>query len=51
MTKIETTNRFDLQKLAEIKNTAINYWLRLWDETTGGFRFATHQPATLMAEF
>ena len=36
-------------KLSIISNKAINYWLSLWDETTGGFRFAQHQPATLMA--
>lgn len=26
-----------------------SYWLSLWDENIGGFRFAAHQPATLMA--
>ena len=31
------------------KDNAIIYWLSLWDEKTGGFRFASHQPATLMA--
>ena len=28
---------------------AQRFFLSLWDETTGGFRFAPHQPATLMA--
>jgi prenyltransferase beta subunit len=35
--------------LPVLADKAINYWLCLWDETTGGFRFASHQPATLMA--
>ncbi len=36
-------------KLSTITDNAIAFWLSLWDETTGGFRFASHQPATLMA--
>ena len=36
-------------KLLTLKDRAIAFWLSLWDETTGGFRFASHQPATLMA--
>jgi glycosyltransferase involved in cell wall biosynthesis/prenyltransferase beta subunit len=28
---------------------SISYWSGLWDEATGGFRFAPHQPPTLMA--
>lgn len=36
-------------KLLTLKTQALTYWLSLWDESTGGFRFASHQPATLMA--
>lgn len=39
----------DSDKISTIKDKAIAFWLSLWDETTGGFRFASHQPATLMA--
>ena len=39
----------DLSTLSEIKEKAIAFWLGLWDKETGGFRFACHQPATLMA--
>ena len=39
----------DSKKLSTMKEKAIAFWLSLWDETTGGFRFASHQPATLMA--
>lgn len=46
---INTEATHDLQKLADIKSKANAYWLSLWDKTTGGFRFAPHQPATLMA--
>lgn len=36
-------------KLSTLRDKTITYWLSLWDNTTGGFRFAPHQPATLMA--
>ena len=39
----------DPPKLSTLKEKAIAFWLSLWDEATGGFRFASHQPATLMA--
>ena len=39
----------ELQKLSIIQEGAIAYWLSLWDDTTGGFRFTSYQPATLMA--
>ena len=32
-----------------INKKSIAYFLSLWDESSGGFRFASHQPATLMA--
>jgi glycosyltransferase involved in cell wall biosynthesis len=32
-----------------LKDGSISCWMRLWDEAAGGFRFATHQPPTLMA--
>jgi hypothetical protein len=35
--------------ILKIKDRAIAFWLSLWDIETGGFRFASHQPATLMA--
>ncbi len=38
-----------LPKLSTIIDKAIAYWLSLWDQKTGGFCFASHQPATLMA--
>ncbi len=49
LTMSNTALKPELQKLAVISNSAIAFWLSLWDETTGGFRFALHQPATLMA--
>jgi prenyltransferase beta subunit len=36
-------------KISTIRDKAVPYWLSLWDRQTGGFRFAPHQPATLMA--
>jgi hypothetical protein len=36
-------------ELSLIKEKAISYFLGLWDASTGGFRFASHQPATLMS--
>ncbi|NET30796.1 MAG: glycosyltransferase [Cyanothece sp. SIO1E1] len=39
----------DLSTLVDMKEKAIAFWLKLWDQETGGFRFASHQPATLMA--
>lgn len=41
--------RSDLTQLLKLNAKAISFWLSLWDEITGGFRFAYHQPATLMA--
>lgn len=35
--------------LSRINEQAVSYWLSLWDKTTGGFRFALHQPPTLVA--
>lgn len=32
-----------------MREITIDYWISLWDEASGGFRFAPHQPATLMA--
>ena len=36
-------------QLDSMRNQASHYLKRLWDDSTGGFRFAPHQPATLMA--
>ncbi|GAB1545553.1 hypothetical protein NUACC21_82290 [Scytonema sp. NUACC21] len=49
MEKGYETNKPGLHNLANLKSTANSYWLSLWDERTGGFRFAPHQPVTLMA--
>ena len=49
LTMSNTKAKPDLQSLSAISKSAISFWLSLWDETTGGFRFASHQPATLMA--
>ena len=38
-----------MMKLSNLATDANRLWLNLWDENTGGFRFAIHQPATLMA--
>ena len=38
-----------LPVLHQIKKKSISYLLSLWDQSSGGFRFASHQPATLMA--
>ncbi len=35
--------------LWETRDKSLSYLLNLWDSTTGGFRFASHQPPTLMA--
>ncbi|MGQ4646884.1 prenyltransferase/squalene oxidase repeat-containing protein [Lyngbya aestuarii] len=47
--KNNSSTVLDRPKLLTVREKAIAYWLSLWDETTGGFRFALHQPATLMA--
>ena len=39
----------DSKVLFNIRDKAIAYWLTLWEQKTGGFRFVSHQPATLMA--
>jgi hypothetical protein len=39
----------DLTQLSNFNGKAISFWLSQWDQTTGGFRFTSHQPATLMA--
>ena len=33
----------------DVKSLSKQYFLSLWDVSTGGFRFAPHQPATLIA--
>jgi prenyltransferase beta subunit len=38
-----------LEKLIQLQDRSISYFLSLWDEQSGGFRFASHQSATLMA--
>jgi prenyltransferase beta subunit len=38
-----------LEKLLQLKEQSISYFLSLWDKPSGGFRFASHQWATLMA--
>ena len=49
-TQITVKNHSEtVKEIISIKDKAIAFWLSLWDETTGGFRFASHQPATLMA--
>lgn len=42
-------NEINPIELSLLKEKSISYILDLWDETTGGFRFASHQPATLMS--
>lgn len=37
------------KQISIFSDRAIAYWLSLWDESTGGFRFTKNQPATLMA--
>lgn len=37
------------QDMSALSKEAIAFWLSLWDEASGGFRFAPSQPATLMA--
>lgn len=41
--------QLNLAQLSKLNSKAISFWLSLWDSSTGGFRFASHQPATLMA--
>lgn len=38
-----------LSQLLKLRETSITYWLSLWDEASGSFRFTFHQPCTLMA--
>lgn len=37
------------EELSHLRDKAVSYLLSLWDSQSGGFRFAPHQPATLMA--
>jgi hypothetical protein len=38
-----------VEKLLQLKDQSVSYFLSLWDKQSGGFRFAPHQSATLMA--
>lgn len=50
MSKSTLTGSLDSpEKLLQLKEKSIFYFLSLWDEQSGGFRFASHQSATLMA--
>lgn len=39
----------ELPKTLQLTQQAQSFFLSLWDSSTGGFRFALHQPVTLMA--
>lgn len=45
MTKLQSKPSLE----PDVKLLSQQYFLSLWDASTGGFRFAPHQPATLMA--
>lgn len=50
MTQIQSKPLLEQNRsLTAIKLLSQQYFLSLWDASTGGFRFAPHQPATLMA--
>lgn len=46
MTQVSIKTKVEVSAL---KDSSIEYLMSLWDSASGGFRFASHQPATLMA--